>query len=488
MVKQAQARECSRWGFGVSAILGLIILAGCGGGSGPTGNHQPVISLVTFGEDEPQTNLLSLHVTYSVAGLVQQSGPAAGFVDPLTFQADLAGLRDFTSILDSSITPVPSGTYNGMTLLLSNPILVVLDTSQSPPVPKMIPAQLTNSTVTVPLSPPLTVTDGASLAVLMDFNLAQSVETDANGQITGTINPTVTARLLTASGMDGFGTFDDLHGRVFSVDTSSLNGFFTDGEPGDTEPLVLVSAHSFTQFEGVAGLGSLQRGDFVDATGVVDKDTLINARTVQLEAHDDASLGQAAFLGLVTSVTRNTSGAATQLTLLVREQDPELSGIVATGSAITVNVAPSATFTTVAPETNFSTLSFGAAQVAIGENVSAHGVATAGSPVTVAASDVLLRRQSISGTFSTLLGAAADQKTGGFTITPDSGLYQGQTITVYTSAQTNFLGVINLPALSSGQKLIVKGHLFFEATAGSVNGIAWTPPALVFVCEQVHAP
>jgi hypothetical protein len=470
------------------AVSGLLVLQACGGGgTGTTGGPGSPVSLVIFGTDEPESNLLSLHVTYSFNGLVPQSGSVVPFVDPLTFKTDLAAQLDFSTILDSPFTAVPAGTYTGINVALSNPQLVVLDTTQNPPAPKAIPALLTISTLTIPLNPPLVLTDGGNRAVMIDFNLAQSVETDANGQITGTINPVAMARLLTASGPDGFGTFDVLHGRVFSVDTSSLNGFFTDGEPGDTEPLVLVSAHSFTQFEGVAGLGSLQRGDFVDATGFVGNDTSINARTVQLEAHDDASLGQAAFLGLVTSVTRNASGAATQLTLLVREQDPELSGIVATGSAITVNVAPSATFATVAPETNFSTLSFGAAQVAIGENVSAHGVATAGSPVTVAASDVLLRRQSVSGTFSTLLGAAADQKTGGFTITPDSGLYQGQTITVYTSAQTNFLGVTNLTALSSGQKLILKGHLLFEAAAGSVNGIPWTPPALVLIAEQVHA-
>jgi len=164
-----------------------------------------------------------------------------------------------------------------------------------------------------------------------------------------------------------------------------------------------------------------------------------------------------------------------------------LTGVVATGSAVVVNLAPSTAFDMVAPGTNFSQLTFTPARLAVGEHVSVHGTATAGSPPTVDATNVFLRRQSLSGSFSALLGAGADQKTGGFTFTPDSGLYQGQKITVYTSAQANFLGVTNLTGISSGQKLIIKGHLFFETAAGSVNGIPWNPPALVLIAEQVHA-
>lgn len=471
----------------VVAMAGLLALQACGGGGGTPVMRGSAVSLVIFGEDEPKANLLSLHVTYSFNGLASQSGSVVPFTDPLTFKTDLAALQDFSTILDSPITVVPAGTYTGITVLLSNPQLVVLDTTQNPPVPKAIPALLTNSTVTVPLDPPLVLTAGGNRAVMVDFNLAQSVETDANGQITGTINPVATARLLNASGLDGFGTFDDVHGLVFSVDTSSINGFFTGGDTGDFDPLLLVFPHSYTVFQGVAGLGSLQRGEFVDVKGFVDSDASINARTVQAEAVENSGLDRAAFVGLVTGVSRDAQGNATQFTMLVREQTPELTGIVANGSAIVVNLAPSTGFDMVAPGTNFSQLTFTPAGIAVGEHVSVHGTATAGSPPTVNATNVFLRRQSLTGIFSALLGAAADQKTGGFSITPDSGLYQGQKITVYTSAQTNYLGVTNLTGLTSGQKLILKGHLFFESAAGSVNGIPWTPPAMVLIAEQVHA-
>jgi hypothetical protein len=105
----------------------------------------------------------------------------------------------------------------------------------------------------------------------------------------------------------------------------------------------------------------------------------------------------------------------------------------------------------------------------------------------VVATNVFLRRQSLTGSFSGLLGAAADRKTGGFIFTPASGLYQGQKITVYTSAQTNFLGVTNPTGISSGQQLNIKGRLFLETAGGSINGLPWTPPSLVLIDEQVHA-
>jgi hypothetical protein len=470
------------------AVLALVLLQACGGGgTGPPGPRVPIVSLVIFGQDEPKSNLLSLHVTYSFNGLVPQSGAVVAFIDPLTFKTDLAALVDFSTILDAPITAVPAGTYTGITVALSNPQLVVLDTTQNPPVPKAIPALLTSSTVIVPLNPPLVLTDGGNRAVMIDFNLDQSVETDASGQITGTINPVATARLLNASGPDGFGTFDDFHGVVFSVDTSSINGFFTGLDPGDFDPLLLVSAHSYTQFVGVSGLGALQKGEFVDVGGFVDSNTNINARVVQAEAVENLALDRAAFLGLVTSVTRDAQGSATQFTMLVREQTPELTSVVATGSVVVVNLATSTAFDMLSPVTNFSQLTFAPAGLAAGEHVSVHGTATAGSPPTVDATKVFLRRQSLTGSFSGLLGAGADQKTGGFIFTPDSGLYQGQKITVYTAALTNFLGVANLTSISSGQKLIIKGHLFFETAAGSVNGIPWTPPALVLIAEQVHA-
>lgn len=476
-------RKFSRVGPALAAALFSLLLHGCGV-PGPVGVSGNLNSLVIYGEDEPLSDLLSCRVTYSMTGLVPQAGgPPVLFVTPLTLKTDLTALLDFSTVLDDEVV-IPAGTYSGLTLTLSNPLLAVVDASQNPPAIVSTPAQLTTSNVTVMFDSPLVITRSGNAGVMLDFNLAKSVETDAFGQITGVINPVITARVLTANGPNGFGLWDDLHAVV----GFAANGLFsTDVGVGEFDPVLIISVNDQTKYEGVSGLGALQTGYFVDISGLAESNGNLLARTVQGEAVESRDLGRAAFLGLVTSVMRDLQGNPTQFTMVVREQTPELPSVVAEASPVTVNLSASTIFGMVSPDTNFSPLTFAETALAVGEHVSVHGTATPRSIPSVDATAVFLRRQSIEGNFSTLLAAAADQKTGGFRFVPASGLFQGRTITVITSANTNFVGVANLNSLSSAQQVIIKGHLFYETAAGMVSGVPWTPPALVMVAEQVHA-
>ena len=79
--------------------------------------------------------------------LVPQSGgqlvPLITSTAPAT--VDFARLADFTNILNTaSVTP---GTYNQLQMTLTNPQLIVLNTSTSPPTPQTIAATLTTTSL-----------------------------------------------------------------------------------------------------------------------------------------------------------------------------------------------------------------------------------------------------------------------------------------------------------------------------------------------------
>jgi len=156
----------------VAGVSVAVIELSCG--SSPTRQVQqqtvPTGSLTILGSDAPLCAVLSLNVTITGATLTPEGGGSPVSVisssQPLT--VDFASLMDFATML--SFSKVPAGDYSQITLTLSNPQLMVLDTTKSPPAPASIPATLTNSTVTVNIEPDLDVETNGSASLTLDFN------------------------------------------------------------------------------------------------------------------------------------------------------------------------------------------------------------------------------------------------------------------------------------------------------------------------------
>jgi hypothetical protein len=107
----------------------------------------------------------------------------------------------------------------------------------------------------------------------------------------------------------------------------------------------------------------------------------------------------------------------------------------------------------------------------------------------VTAYKVYDKLQSIQGSFSSLVQAANDDKTGAFVFTPCSTLFQGTPTMVLTNNQTAFINLTGLSALSgpgTQPTLLVQGLPFFEAQAQTINGVPVPAGTLVILAEKVH--
>lgn len=484
------------------AAIGILIQSGCGGGPGGASLHIVATpgTIAVFGGDAPQcSSVISFVVTISGLTLTPQSASSPVSVlpggQPVT--VDFASLMDFATML--SVSNVPPDTYNTLGITLSNPQLTYLDTSTTPASFKTITLNngLTMSSllINLNLTPAATITSNGTVALQLDFNLLNSVAVGSNSQFT--VTPTFTANLAAASGSSGFVQFDDLSGLVQSVSTSSTNpsfvGSFTIARPN--APTLTVYVTSSTTFAGVSGLSGLTAGTFVEMDAFLDSKANIVANTVVAEAQEDAASGEAAFAGLITSVTPQT-GNATQFTLLVGEENPDVSSRVALFSTLTFNIAPSSTTFGVTDKAadfaNFSK-SFGSANLAVGQRVVVHGTLPSGSGTAQSATprSIFLGLQSILGNLSTNPStpvATNNGVDGGFTLLPCSPLFQPAQITVLSAQQTAFLGISNLYSLNNTGPhfLLVKGLLFNEQSTTTFGVESWTVPANVHVATEVH--
>jgi len=469
---------------------------GCSGpGTGGTSHLVPAPgTIAVFGGDTPSCSVISFNVTITGLTLAPQSGSSSVSLLPsgTAVTLDFASLMDFANMF--SVSSVPAGIYSSMGITLSNSQLTYLDTSTTPSTIKTIAPNLTALTVHVNFSPAITVASGGGLALELDFDLLDSLTVGSNNQFT--VTPTFTANPATTSGSSGLAQFDDLSGLVQSVSTSSTNpsfvGSFRISSPN--AQTFTVNVNSSTSFAGASGLSGLTVGTFVEMNAFLDSNANIVANTVLAEAQEDASSGEAAFTGLITSVTP-PSGNATQIILLVQEENPSVIGQVPLFSLLTINIVPSTAFGLAAQTADFANFAFGAASLAVGQRVAVHGALPGGNSGTAqnaTARSIFLRPQSVLGNLSTNpltpVTVANDGVDGGFTLVPCSPLFQSAPITALVNQQTTYVGLSNLSSLTSPGThfLLIKGLLFYEQSTTTFGVESWIVPADVQVATQVH--
>ncbi len=456
----------------------------------PVPTNPAVSSVAVFGQDAPVCDVVSFTVTITNATLTPQGGgtPVSVISSGSPVTVDFARLMDFSTLLN--LASVNVGMYSQLTLTLSNPKMMVLDVTQNPPAAVAVTTTLTSSTVTIDINPALNVTTSGSSSLDIDFKLRKSVQVDATGQVTGSVNPIFTANPSTELSNHELKELDDLAGMVQSVSTTSTNSSFTGSLTLQTEDLdtFVVNVTSTTNFDDISGLSALTSGTFIEAEVFVDSSGNLVAKKIQAEEQEDENQKRSAFIGLISSVTRDSSGHATQFTMFIRGEMPDEGSLAPVKTNLTVNIVPDMTnFRVAARGTNKAGLSFNAGSLGVGQEVVVHGQLQTGvTPPTVNAKGVFLRLQSIVGNFTTLLGSQSDNMTGGFTMVSCAPLFHGQPIPVFTFGDTAFADVANLGALTPAPTIVVKGLLFYEQQGVIINGLAVTPPSLVFQAKQVH--
>jgi Domain of unknown function (DUF4382) len=490
---------------GIALLIQVSCSSGPGNPNNPPNFASPTGTVVAYGGDAPLCSIISFNITITGMTLTPVGTAVGGTSSPSSILAsgqsltlDFASLMDFTASI--TLANVPTGSYSQLNLTLANPQLTYWDTTLTPPRPTTLNLNLSSLNVTLNLSPALAVTASGAAAIQLDFNLLKSVVLDQNGQITSNVQPVFTVAPVTVGTNPAFVKIQDLRGMVSSVTTTSTNSAYTGSFAlqSTAGPTVTVYVSGPTTYAGVAGLSSLTSNTFVQVAAAIDASGNLLASRVQAEGQESAANGQVAFRGLISSVTRDTSGNATQFNLLVGEEAPAVTGQVPLESVLTFNVNSSTTFAITAEgqAANLANFTFDATTLGVGQQVVAHAqLPAAGTlPFTATPQAVYLGTQSILGNLSTSATAPVvvgnDGKTGGFTLLPCSPLYQSQPITAISYFQTTFAGT-GLTSLTSLQTpgthfLLLQGLLFYRQQTGNLNSVAWPAPANVQVATVVH--
>ena len=525
------------------AVLPVVFLASCVGtpstssstsssstSTSTTAAKTPTGSLITLISDTPGVcdavslpfNVIDLALIGASANGQTNVGTVpinSGLVNPPIIHVDLACLRDFATPL--IIGPAKPGTYTTGYVTLAESQVFLYDPTILPPNPPInIPTySLTPiKNIQVPIEPPLVVINNAVSMLKVDFDMIhmiQSITTDpATGKTVVTGSPEITLSPITSSGSSGqgFGMLYDVIGFVRSVtppppvSTSLYDGSFTLQTLSASitgAPLITVNLTSSTLLYGFSALNQLNTDSVMEVDGYFDVDGNFVATSVEDEYVEivptTGRVAQLALIGPVTSLTRDGNGNVTTFNQWVRDVEPNAAVVVLRNTMVTVNTQSATTYQYSSRSANFANLPFGPANINVGQEIVVHGfvnepTASSGTgapalPTLVTAYKIYDKLQSIQGTFSALVQAAADGKTGAFSFTPCGALFQSTPALVLTNGQTNFVNLTGLSALNgpaTSSNLLVQGLPFYEQQAQTINGVAVPAGTLVILARQVH--
>jgi hypothetical protein len=280
----------------------------------------------------------------------------------------------------------------------------------------------------------------------MEFDLRQSLQTDQNGQVTGTVNPVFHMQLLDAT--DANVSIDDFHAGVVGV--TGNNSFTVQGPKGrqwtvDTNSNTILDDPS-------EPISSFTTNTIVEISGQLDPVThAIDASEIEVVSNDGFVLG-----GLFTSI-RPPSGAATQADLYVRYELPDITGIQ-DGQIETLSLNGSEIYKIANINNPITTLLFNNSALAAGQVVDVGGSLTTTNGVsTLTVHRVVLRRQGQEGTWVSGSTVVQSGNAGSFQLNDNwtAGVLLPSPLTVLTTNSTVFLNLSGLSGLSGSQSIPV---------------------------------
>jgi hypothetical protein len=434
----------------------VVLVTGCTSGSMLTTTTSSTTGPVfVVGTDAPLASVTSFAAQIKSVELTDGSGNTASLISG-TPTVDFARYNGLQSLLD--MNDVPVGTYTSVSITLGTATIGYLNTTTPPPSIATQAATLTTSTVTITLNKPLVVTHaGAPVGLRMDFDLAQSIQVDSGGNITGTVNPTFDVR--TVARTDNGGYIDEFVAGVVSVNAGGQS-FVVQGPHGEQ---FTISVNGQTEWDGNASLSTLNTSSIVQVSGQLDP------ADQTLDADEVAVLSDKGFYasGQITYVTPPT-GAASSFDLYVRGLLPTNTG-VQLGQIAQVNLTGSEIFSIYWMHNPFTQFLFNSSGLVAGQHVAIGGPATgAANANAVTVNRVSLRNWGFNGTV-----VAGSQNTSNgtiqMTVNGFAGVLIPETVTVYLGAHSDFrYGLGKFGDLTDGAKVRVVGLLLKNPTSGQV--------------------
>jgi hypothetical protein len=441
-------------------LAAAVALANCGG-SNATMNTSGggSANAVIFGTDAPLGSVVSFEATVTGFTLSGDGKTASLLNTPATLEfSQLTGLQTLVDI-----QPVSPGTYTQAQITLGTASVSILNTSVSPSQVTSYSGDLVTNTVTIDFSQPVSVGELQTIGLVLDFRLAQSIETqngqvviNANNQVV--INPVIGVRVLfpAQSKLE----VDELRGGVTAVDSSS--GTFTLQDANGRE--FTVATTNGTEFEPPSA--TLAVNDLVEVEGILDPSSLIvKAQEVEVLSVDHFFLA-----GLVTDVRASASGCASgdQVDILVRAALPgSASSAAPIGQIFTVSLTGQEIYW-VGHSSFFSNLgfTFGPCGIVAGQQIAVGGVlSTSGSTTALTPHRVMLELQGLRGDWV----PGSTTSTGfSFAVSGLAGvLFQqfGNSVAVEVTPVTEYVNLSGLGSLTGSTpiRLHVGGLVFLDS-------------------------
>jgi len=366
---------------------------------------------------------------------------------------DFARFNGLQTLID--MNDVPAGTYNSVSITLGTGTIGYLNMSGGAPAIETMNASFTNPTVTIDLNNPLVVQNGgAPVGLRVDFDLAQSIQTDTNGNITGQVNPNFDVRAVTNA--DGGAYIDSFIAAVVSVGSQS---FVVQGPHGEN---FTINVNGNTEWDGDASLSTLNTSSIVELSGQLDR------ADQTLDADEVAVLTDSGFYarGQITYVTPS-SGAAPSFELYVRGLLPTDTGLNL-GQIATVDLTGNEKYFIYWMHNKFTNFLFNSSSLVAGQDVSVGGPASgAASSSDVSVKRIHLRNWGFNGT----IVGTPDPTSGTFQMQVNgfAGVLIPQTVTVYLGPACDFrYGLGGFSDLGASVNVRVVGLLLKDPISGNL--------------------
>jgi Domain of unknown function (DUF4382) len=434
----------------IHALLWITVVAGvagCSSGSGSapggSGSTTPTAqsgSVYVLGTDAPLPSVVSFAVSVQSITLSNGSSTPVSILNGAQ-TVDFARFNGLNTLLD--FNSIPAGTYTTATITLGSATLGYLNTAP-PAAPTIVTtaASLTQPVVTVNLASPFVVNAGDMDALRFDFDLRQSIQVNATGQITGQVTPVLNLTALGASDAERY--IDEFDAGVVSIDSAS-DSFVVQG-PHGRQYTVQLSANS--EFENNETIANLTTSSIVEVSGTFAP----NSQTISADCVGILSQDGYWAAGLITYVTP-AQGQAQSLNMYVRAELPADTGLTL-GQIANINLTGSEKYFIYKMHTPLTTFFFNSSLMVPGQHISIGGPASgATNSQMVTAHRIVLRHEGHAGEW-----VAGSTNTGNGTFQFNSNglvgvLFNGP-ITVYTTPVTLYLGGLNaLGDLSGGSAI-----------------------------------
>jgi hypothetical protein len=430
-----------KWLSGILVLAMMAVASGCGGGassSTSTSVQQESGSVFVNGTDAPLPSVLSFQVDITGMTVSDGTNPPVSVLNG-TQTIDFARLNGLHTLLD--INSIPAGTYTSVNVTLANPEIVYLNVTNPQTTPPTRPTvttlnattspavTLTQSSVNISLSNPLTVSAGDIIGLSFDFDLRHSIQVDSNGNFTGVVNPTLDLNAVTPGDSDAY--IDDFVAGVINTGT---NSFMIQGPHGHQ---FTVNVNDQTEWETNETIANLTSTSIVEISGSIDATSgTILADTVAILSQNSFYAG-----GLITYVDPAT-GAANDFDLYVRSVLPAGTGFQSEQIS-TIDLSGNENYFIYWWHNKFTSFLFNSSLLVPGQHVSIGGPFTNGA---VTVKRVVLRHEGHNGAW--VIGST-DTGAGTFQLNSNglAGVLFNGPVTVYCTPLTVFKG--GLTGLSS---------------------------------------